>query len=119
MATEIGKTALQALRATVERLRAAVSALEDLDATAGVPENRLYWIRVRSDNHSDDITKRLIQSMEATGKRRAAEMGAILRANALDAATDEIERLRAVLCQQAAAAAIELAAITRDARERG
>lgn len=120
MAIEIDRTALQALRATLEGLRKAVDDLASLDTTAGIPENRLYWIRVRNDGaNGDDITKRLMQSMEATGKRRAAEMGAIMRADALDKATNEIEALRAVLCSQAAAATIELARIVRDARERG
>lgn len=120
MAIEIDRTALQALRATLEGLRRAVDELGSLDTTAGLPEHRLYWIRLRNEGSTnDDITKRLMQSMEATGKRRAAEMGAIMRADALDKATNEIESLRAVLCSQAASATIELARIVRDALERG
>ena len=57
--------------------------------------------------------------MEAAAKRRAAEMGAVVRADALDKAANEIDVLRAVLCSQAASATIELARIVRDARERG
>lgn len=117
----INKSALQALTATLQSLKQAVVELETLDSTEKRPTDRLYWLEInnRRQAQTDEIDRRLIQSMEAAAKRRAAEMGAILRAEALEKATDEIERLRAVLCQQAAAATIELAAITRDARERG
>ena len=120
MAIGIDRPALHALVATIEQMNRAVRELERLDDTAGIPENKLYWIRVRNESStSDDVTRRLIQAMEATGKRRAAEMGAILRAEALEKATAEIDTLRAVLCSQAASATIELARIVRDARERG
>lgn len=122
MAIEIDRPALRALLATIEQMKKAVRELETLDETAAIPNNRLYWINVRnerSDSGTDDIAKRLIQSMEATGKRRAAEMGAVLRAEALEKATAEIDTLRAVLCSQASSATIELARIVRDARERG
>ena len=119
MSIEIDQTALKALTATLQKLQAAVNELARLDAIEESPSGRLYWISVRNSRTDDDISKRLIQSMEAAAKRRAAEMGAILRAEALEKATAEIDTLRAVLCSQAASATIELARIVRDARERG
>ena len=120
MAIEIDRPALRALLATIEQMKKAVRELEMLDETAAIPDNLLYWIKVRNERSGpDEIAKRLIKSMEATGKRHAAEMGAILRAEALEKATAEIDTLRAVLCSQAASATIELARIVRDARERG
>ena len=120
MSIEINRTALQALAAIVQKLGYAVDALERLDETEKIPASRLYWITIGGSRAGDDdISKRLVQSAEVAAKRRAAEMGAILRANALDEATAEIDTLRAVLCSQAASATIELARIVRDARERG
>lgn len=119
MSIAIDQTALKALTATLQKLQASVSKLARLDETEDGPNTRLCWISVRDSRPDDDISKRLIQSMEASAKRRAAEMGALLRAEALEQATAEIDTLRAVLCSQAASATIELARIVRDARERG
>lgn len=125
MTVKIENPALGALSATLKGLQEAIGTLRDLDNIQQRPANKLTRLKIAKDggwNQSsdpDEHEKIFIQAMQAAARRRAAEMGAILRANALDAATDEIERLRAVLCQQAAAATIELAAITRDARERG
>lgn len=127
MTVKIENPSLGALSATLKGLLGAVETLRNLDSIQQRPVHKTEWLKVVKEGNGwggrasepDEQEKIIIQAMQATAKRRAHEMGAILRANALDAATDEIERLRAVLCQQAAAATIELAAITRDARERG
>lgn len=119
MAIEIDRVALQALTKTLADINRAFDQLRMLDTIEKGPENRLYWISVQDRQSEDSISERLVQSMRSAAKRRAAEMGAILRAEALEKATAEIDTLRAVLCSQAAAATIELARIVRDARERG
>ena len=120
MSIKIDRAALEALTAIVQKLNSAINALERLETTEKIPADKLYWITIGGSRAGDDdISKRLVQSAEAAAKRRAAEMGAVMRADALDKAANEIDVLRAVLCSQAASATIELARIVRDARERG
>lgn len=125
MAIKIDRPALFALAATMETLKSAIGVLVDLDMTEHGPAANLQWLKIRKDagwgrsSELDDEEKLLVQAMQGAAKRRAAERGRELRADALDKATNEIEVLRAVLCSQAAAATIELARIVRDARERG
>jgi len=124
MTIKIDRPALMALAATMGTLKTAIDALVDLDTTEGGPARGLQWLKISKErgwnnNNLDDADKAIIATMNAAAKRRAAEIGRVLRADALDKATNEIEALRAVLCSQAAAATIELARIVRDARERG
>lgn len=125
MAINIDRPALLALNATVESIKAAIGALFDLDDTESRPTRDLQWLKINKEagwgrrSELDDEEKLLVQAMQGAARRRAAERGRELRADALDKATNDIESLRAVLCSQAAAATIELARIVRDARERG
>jgi len=116
--------ATEAIALTASQLVGAVERLRKLEWTEAEALRDVQRLKIVRDggSWSSEFTegeKALLPSMWAAAKRRAAEIGREKRAAALDAATDEIERLRAVLCQQAAAATIELAEITRDARERG
>ena len=116
--------ATEAIALTASQLVGAVERLRKLEWTEAEALRDVQRLKIVRDggSWSSEFTegeKVFLSSMWAAVKRCAAEIGREKRAAALDAATDEIERLRAVLCQQAAAATIELAAITRDARERG
>ncbi len=62
---------------------------------------------------------RILESMRAAGKRKAAEIGREVRAKTLCDAVATLESFRAILPQLAAAASIEIGALAREARDRG
>lgn len=122
---KIAAPAIQAITRTLAQLRDAMDVLSNVEIIEHGPVDDLYWIKItkdRSYGRDNDLKpheQEIVASMQAAGKRRAHEIGRARRAAAVEKALGDIETLRAVLCQQAAAATVELAAITRDARERG
>jgi len=114
---------IQKLTAAVQQINDALRTIIDLDSIekkALRDYERISVLRepngygVRSNETAQEMA--IIVSMRAAGKRRAAELGREARTAAIENARAVIEQYRAVLPGLAAAAAIEIGAIARDAK---
>lgn len=112
---------IQKLTAAVQQINDALKAIRNLDWTEGEAMRgyeRISVMRERSGygrNEDSPEEKAIIASMRAAGKRRAAELGREARTAAIENARAVIEQYRAILPGLAAAAAIEVGIIARDA----
>lgn len=111
---------IQKLTAAVQQINDALSMLNRLDSIES-DATRLYGRLViqrdyQSHNNFSTDEKVICSSMHAAGKRRAAELGREARITAIEKARAVIEQYRAILPGLAAAAAIEIGAIARDAK---
>lgn len=113
---------IQTLTAAVQQINDALKTISNLDRIEGEAMRgyeRISVLRERSGygrNEDSPEEKAIITSMRAAGKRRAAELGREARAEAIEKARAIIEQYRATLPGLAAAAAIEIGAIARDAK---
>ena len=113
---------IQQLTDAVKQINDALKAISNLDWTEGEAMrgyDRLSVSRERiSYGRNEDTVeeKAIVATMRAAGKRRAAELGREARAAAIEKARAVIEQYRAILPGLAAAAAIEIGAIARDAK---
>ena len=112
---------IQKLTAAVQQINDALKTISNLDRIEGEAMRvyeRISVLRERSSygrNEDSPEEKAIITAMRAAGKRRAAELSREARAEAIEKASAVIEQYRAILPGLAAAAAIEVGIIARDA----
>jgi len=110
---------IQKLTAAIQQINDALSTLNRLDSIesdATRQYGRLVIYRdYQSRNDFSTDEKAICSSMRAAGKQRAAELGREARTAAIENARAVIEQYRAILPGLAAAVAIEIGTIARDA----
>lgn len=111
---------IQKLTAAIQQINDALSTLNRLDSIESDATRQYGRLVIHRDyqSHNDFSAdeKAICSSMHAAGKRRAAELGREARTAAIEKARAIIEQYRALLPGLAAAAAIEIGAIARDAK---
>lgn len=110
---------IQTLTAAVQQINDALSTLNRLDSIESDATRQYGRLVIHRDYQSHNgfsaDEKAICSSMHAAGKRRAAELGRKARTEAIEKASAVIEQYRAILPGLAAAAAIEVGIIARDA----
>ena len=110
---------IQKLTAAVQQINDALSTLNRLDSIESDATRQYGRLVIRRDyQSSNDFStdeKAICSSMHVAGKRRAAELGRKARTAAIENARAVIEQYRAILPGLAAAVAIEIGTIARDA----
>lgn len=123
--SKIDAPALRRLAQFVEAIGSALRDINRLDQIEREARNDLDRMKISRDvyygrgSEWTDQEKSLSDAMLRAGRARALAIGQKARADKLAASIDTIHTYRAVLCEAAAAAAVDLARVAREAKERG